>query len=123
MASVNFFKDSFSVFAHFMMGDLQVYLPTLCCVQQFLTQNGMTPMPCSSYSPDPAPNNFFCLFLWMKKVLKGKCFVDVEKVKQKMAEALKVIKINEFKNCFEQWKIISIGLLHQIECILKVTKV
>ena len=24
--------------------------------------------------------------------------------KQKMAEALKSIKIDEFKNCFEQWK-------------------
>ena len=46
----------------------------------------------------------------MKKVLKGKCFADVKEVKkqnpnkQKMAEALKGIKIDEFKNCFEQWK-------------------
>ena len=40
----------------------------------------------------------------MKKVLKGKCFTHVEEVKQKMAEALKGIKIDKFKNCFEQWK-------------------
>ena len=40
----------------------------------------------------------------MKKVLKGKSFANVEKVKQKTAEALKGIKINKFKNCFEQWK-------------------
>ena len=40
----------------------------------------------------------------MKKVLKGNCFADVEEVKQKTAEALKGIKIDEFKNCFEQWK-------------------
>ena len=40
----------------------------------------------------------------MKKVLKGKCFADVEEVKQKTAEALKGIKIDKFKNCFEQWK-------------------
>ena len=42
----------------------------------------------------------------MKKFLKGKRFADVEEVKQtkKMAEALKGIKINEFKTCFEQWK-------------------
>ena len=40
----------------------------------------------------------------MKKVLKGKCFTDVEEVKPKMAEALKGVKIDEFKNCFEQWK-------------------
>ena len=38
----------------------------------------------------------------MKKVLKGKHFADVEEVKQKTAEALKGIKIDEFKNCFEQ---------------------
>ena len=29
---------------------------------------------------------------------------DVEEVKQNTAEALKGIKIDEFKNCFEQWK-------------------
>ena len=40
----------------------------------------------------------------MKKVLKGKCFANVEEVKQKTAEALKGIKINEFKSCFEQWQ-------------------
>ena len=31
-------------------------------------------------------------------------FCQVEEVKQKMSEALKGIKIDEFKNCFEQWK-------------------
>ena len=40
----------------------------------------------------------------MKKVLKGKCLNHVEEVKQKTAEAPKDIKIEEFKNCFEQWK-------------------
>ena len=29
-------------------------------------------------------------------------FADVEEVKQKMAEALKGIKIDKFKNCFEE---------------------
>ena len=28
----------------------------------------------------------------------------MEEVKQKTAEALKGVKINKFKNCFEQWK-------------------
>ena len=55
------------------------------------------------YSPSLSLSNFFCFFPQMKKVLKGKCFADVEEVKQKMAEALKGIKIDEFKNCFEQW--------------------
>ena len=60
---------------------------------------------------------------WMKKILKGKHFVDVEEVKQKTAEALKGIKINKFKNCSEQWKNILIGVLHQMESPWKVTEV
>ena len=40
----------------------------------------------------------------MKKVLKGKCFTDVEEVEQKPAEALKGIKVDEFRNCSEQQK-------------------
>ena len=59
----------------------------------------------------------------MKKVLKGKCFADGEEAKQKMAEALKGIRIYEFKNCFEQWKKVSIGVLHQMESTWKVTEV
>ena len=39
----------------------------------------------------------------MTNILKGKGFADVEEVKQKMAEALKGIKVDEFKT-FEQWK-------------------
>ena len=58
----------------------------------------------------------------MKKVLKGKHFASVEEVKQKMAEALKGVKIDEFKKCFEQWKNVSIGVLHQKESTLKVTE-
>ena len=42
-----------------------------------------------------------CALPQMKKVLKEKCFADVEEVKQKMAEPLKGIKIDEFEN---QWK-------------------
>ena len=64
----------------------------------------MTPMPHPPYSPDLVPNNFVSL---MKKVLKGKHFVDVEEVenqKEKKVEALKGIKTDKFKNCFEQWK-------------------
>ena len=59
----------------------------------------------------------------MQKGLKGNHFADVEDMEQKTAEALKGIKINEFKNCSEQWKNISIGVLHQMESIFKVTEV
>ena len=75
---------------------------TMLSVQQFLTKNSMAPMLHITYSLALALSNFV-LFPWMKKVLKGNCFADVEEVKQKAA-ALKAIKINGFKNCFEQWK-------------------
>ena len=40
----------------------------------------------------------------MKKSPKNERFFNVEEMKQKIAEALKGIKIDEFKNRFEQWK-------------------
>ena len=61
----------------------------------------------------------------MKKVLKGKCFADVEEVnqKKKKAEALKGIKIDEFKTIFEHWKKVLIGILHQMQSASKVAEV
>ena len=50
-------------------------------------------------------------------------FCQVEEVKQHTAEALNGIKTNEFKTCFEQWKNVQIGVLHQTESTLKVTEV
>ena len=60
----------------------------------------MAPVPHSPYSPDVILNNFFFISL-IKTSLKGN---DVEKVKQKMAETLKGVKIDKFQCCFEQWK-------------------
>ena len=48
----------------------------------------------------------------MKKVLKGKHFLVV-----------KAIEIDEFKTCSEQWKKVSLGVLHQMESTLKGTEV
>ena len=59
-------------------------------------------MPHLLYSRDLAPRDIFLVYP-DEKVLKGKEFANVEEVKQKIAEALKSIKINEFKNCFEWW--------------------
>ena len=59
----------------------------------------------------------------MKNVLKGKCFADVEDVKQKMAEALKGMKTDESKNYLSSGKKVSIGVLHQTQSTLKVTEV
>ena len=40
----------------------------------------------------------------MKRDLKGKLFQDVEEVRGETTEALKAITLQEFQNCFEQWK-------------------
>ena len=63
-----------------MMGDLRVHLPIPLNVQQFF-KNVMTPQPVPHppYSPNLSPSKFFFISL-MKKLLKGKCFADVEEV-------------------------------------------
>ena len=87
---------------------------TVLSGQQFLTKNGVTPVPHPPYSPDLTLNNFY-LLPQMKIVLRGKHFVNVEKVKPKAAKALRGIKINEFKNCLKQWgKKVLICILHPI---------
>ena len=40
----------------------------------------------------------------MKRDLKGKRFQNVEEVRDKTTEALKAVTLQEFQNCFEQWK-------------------
>ena len=102
-ASANFFWR-LNAFTHFMMSDLHIHLPT-----QHWLFSGFWPKP----ARPPCPTlhihqislqlTYFFVFL-DKKVLKRKCFADNGRVKQKTAEALKGIKINEFKNCFEQWE-------------------
>ena len=98
------FEDSFSTFAHFIMGDLWTHLPTPHWVfSSFWPKTACPPCPTLPIHLI-SPQTTFFLFCQDKIILKRKCFADVEEVKQKLAEALKGIKINEFKNCFEQWK-------------------
>ena len=47
----------------------------------------------------------------------------MEEVKQKMKEALKGIKVDEFKNCLEHWKKFIDRYIAQMESTLKVTEV
>ena len=63
----------------------------------------MTTVPRPTYSPS-LPRATFFFVSPDEKVLKGKHFANVEEVKQRTAEALKGITIEEVKNCFEQWK-------------------
>jgi histone-lysine N-methyltransferase SETMAR len=47
---------------------------------QFLTGKGISAMGHPPYSPDLAPADF-CLLPELKRMLKGKCFSDVEDIK------------------------------------------
>ena len=71
-------------------------------------------MPHPPYSPNLAPSELFLFVFLDEKLLKGKCLDGVEEVKQKMTEPRKGIKIDKFKNCFEQWENVSISVLHQM---------
>ena len=94
---------------------------TTLSVQQFLTPK-MACTPCLTLSIHPfSPHVTFLFVCLNEKYHQKETFGDVEE--KKIEEALKDIKINEFKNCFEQWKNISIGVLYQIESTLKVTEV
>jgi len=72
-------------------------------VQKFLTKNGITMASHPPYSLDLTPCDFF-LFPGMKRDLKGKRFQNLEEVREKMTEALKAITLQQFQNCFGQWK-------------------
>ena len=80
---------------------------------------GFAPPP--PYSPDLAPSDFF-LFPRMKRDLKGKHFQNVEEVRKKTTKTLKAITLQEFQNCFEQWKSGGIIVLILKESILRVIK-
>ena len=75
-------------------------------VQQFLTQNDMAPVPQILYSPDLTLKTSFCFPGW-KKFSKGNVLPIWKRWNKKTTEALKGIKTDEFKNCFEPWEKIS----------------
>ena len=79
---------------------------TRLSVQQILTKNNMTPLhPFPPLFNQSCPKQLFLVFVSLdEEVPKGKCFANVEEVKQKTETALKGIKIDEFKNCFEHGK-------------------
>lgn len=74
---------------------------TALSARQFLTKNGLTPVPHPPHSRDLSPCDF--LFPRMKGNMKGKRFADVAEVKEKTTEALLGITKNDLKKCFEQW--------------------
>ena len=105
LASVNFFEDSFNAFFHVMMGDLRAHLPTLRWVfASFWQKNCTTPVPHLPYSPVLLQSDFFFVSLDEKSPQRKTFCLCGRAETKKMAETLKGIKINDFKNFFEQWK-------------------
>ena len=82
----------------------------------------MTPVAHPPYSPDLALGNIF-LFPWIKKRSQREMFYRCGIGETKMAEALKGIKIDEFKTDLISGQHILIGVLHQMESTLKVIEV
>ena len=92
-----------NAFAHFIMGGLQDPLPHHTECWAVFDPKWHAPHALSPLFTLPPPKGLFVVVVLLdEKVLKRKCFADVEEVKQKMAKALKGIQINEFKNQFEQ---------------------
>ena len=81
----------------------------------------MSPILQLPYSPDLAPSDFFCFP--DEKILKEKCFANVEEVKQNMAEALKTSKSTSSNTILSHGKNVLIGVLHQMVSTLKVTEI
>ena len=104
LTSVNFFWSLFEHICPFRDGrSISTSAHTVLSVQKFLTKNGMTPVPTLLIHPILTQEMFFVCFPGWKKYSKGNILL-MWKSWKKMAKALKVIKIDEFKNCFEQWE-------------------
>ena len=95
---------------------------TTLSVQQFLTKNGMTPMPHPPYSPNVAPSDFFCFPGW-KKSSKRNVLLTWETWNKKRQKHWKASKSTSSKTVLSSGKNISIGVRHRMESTLKVTEV
>lgn len=72
-------------------------------VREFLAEKHITVLPHPPYSPDLAPCDFF-IFPKMKKGMKGHHFGSVDNVQGATTQALKVIPLEDFQGCYEEWK-------------------
>ena len=88
-ASEFFFKNSFSIFVHFVMGDLQAHLPTQHWLVSSLTKKRHDPHTSPSLFTWSHLKWLFFFVPQMKKVLKGKHFANAEEVKQKKGRSTK----------------------------------
>ena len=71
-----FFEDSFNMFAHFMMGDLQVHLPTLCWLfSSFWPKAAWPPCPTLSIHSILPQWLFLLVSLDEEKSSNGNCLL------------------------------------------------
>ena len=111
-----FFEDSF------MMGDLQAHLSTLLSVQRFLTKATWPPCPTLPIHPIlPQVTFLFVCFLGWKSPQR-EMFCWCRRGETKKGRSTERPQ-NKFKNCFEQWKNVLIGVLYQMVSTLKVSEV
>ena len=84
LALVKFFEDTFSVFAHFMMGDYEPACPHHAeCSAVFNQRRSDSHAPPSLFTWSCRERHFLLLlFPQMKNVLEGKCPAYVEEVEQ-----------------------------------------
>ena len=96
LASVNFFEDSFNVFAHVMMGDLWVCLLAPCWVfSSFGPKTAWPSGPNLPIHPILPWETFFCSPEWKSPEIEIFCWCRRGETK-KMAEALKVVHQNQW---------------------------
>ena len=105
------------------MGDLRAHLPTLYWVFPVFDQKWRDAHTLPSLFTQSQPEWLFFVVILDENVLEGRCFANVEELKQKMVEALKGIKIDKFKTVLSSGKNVSIGVLHQMESTMKVAEV
>ena len=93
-----------NAFAHFMMGGLPAHLLTTCWVfSSFWPKMAWPPYPTLPIHLFSLPSYFFCFPGWKSPQRRMCCWCGRDEIK-KIVEVLKDIKMDKFKNCFEQWK-------------------
>ena len=105
------------------MGDLQVHLIHCAECSAVFDQKQHDLCAPPSYSPDLAPGSFFVLLVSRdEKSPQRETYCQCGIGETKNGRSTKR-HISDFKNCFEQWKNVSMAILHQMESTLKVTKI
>ena len=71
--------------------------------RRFLTDNHMTVVPQSLYSPDLATSDYF-FFPKLKMKLKGRRFQTLEEIQAESQAVLNTLRENDFQECFKNWQ-------------------